>query len=125
MPHLPRLFFLFVGWLSLGLGIVGIFVPLLPTTPLVLLAAWCFSKGSQRLHQRLLTNPHLGPIIQRWQDEGTIERRVKIRALILVTITFSITLFWVRLGPITTLIIASIGLAVAIFLYRLPEPARR
>lgn len=123
MRHLPRIFFLTAGFVSLGLGILGIFLPLLPTTPLLLLSAWCFSKGSDRLHQWLLSNPHFGPIIRRWEDEGTIERRVKIRALFLIAITFSITLLLVPVGPITSWVIALIGLGVSIFLYRLPEPA--
>ncbi|MDH5700144.1 MAG: YbaN family protein, partial [Nitrospirota bacterium] len=63
MPaSLVRFILLVVGWVSLALGILGIFFPLLPTTPFILLAASCFSKSSPRLHSRLLNQPLLGPM---------------------------------------------------------------
>jgi len=72
-----RLLFLLAGWLSLGLGILGIPLPLLPTTPFLLLAAVCFARGSQRWHQWLLQHPTFGPPIVAWQRHRAIPRRVK------------------------------------------------
>jgi hypothetical protein len=70
-------------WVALGvvataLGIVGAFLPLLPTTPFLLLAAYAFSRSSPRLHAWLLTHPRLGPPINRWQAHGAISRRAKL-----------------------------------------------
>jgi uncharacterized membrane protein YbaN (DUF454 family) len=73
-----------VGWLSLALGIVGIFLPLLPTTPFLLLAALCFSKASPRLHRWLLEHRITGPIILDWRTRGVIRLRAKIVATLLL-----------------------------------------
>ena len=75
-----RWLFVLAGWLCLALGIVGILLPVLPTTPFVLLAAWCFSRGSKRLHGWLLANPTLGPSIRSWEEHGMIPLRIKIVA---------------------------------------------
>ncbi len=61
-----------LGWLALVVGLVGIFVPLLPTTPFVLLAAFFFSKGSERLHHWLLLHPRFGRYVRDWEREQVI-----------------------------------------------------
>ncbi len=83
-----RWLFLLSGWACLALATVGIFLPVLPTTPFVLLAAWCFSKGSERLHQRLLANPTFGPSIRVWEEHRLIPLPIKILATsIMLTFT--------------------------------------
>ncbi len=72
--------FIAAGWTCLGLGVIGIFLPVLPTTPLVLLAAWCFSRGSQRLHRWLLEHRLFGPMVRDWEEHHVIRRRAKILA---------------------------------------------
>jgi uncharacterized protein len=82
-----RIFWTICGLLSLGLGILGIFLPLLPTTPLVILAAWCFAKSSPRLHGWLLGHRTFGPMILDWRDHRAIRPRAKraaITAMVLV-----------------------------------------
>lgn len=74
---------LIIGVASLGLGVVGIFLPLLPTTPFVLLAAWCFAKSSRRLHQLLLDSPRFGPAIAAWRTHRAIPKPAKIAATIM------------------------------------------
>lgn len=78
-----------LGVVSLGLGILGIFLPLLPTTPLLLLAAWCFVRSSPRLYDWLLNHPHLGEYIRNFREHHAIPLRVKI---------VSVTLVWLTLG---------------------------
>src|SRR3546814_11599305 len=56
------------GWASLGLGAIGAFLPLLPTVPFVILAAFCFARSSPRLEKWLLTHPHFGHHIVAWRD---------------------------------------------------------
>jgi hypothetical protein len=64
----------------LGTGIVGAFLPVIPTTPLILVAAWCFSKGSDRLHRRLLDDPRFGPMVRDWEGHHVIRLRAKLLA---------------------------------------------
>lgn len=64
--------FIALGWISLGLGVLGIFLPLLPTTPFVLLAAFLFSKGSERMHRWLREHPSFGRYIRDWEAEQVI-----------------------------------------------------
>jgi uncharacterized membrane protein YbaN (DUF454 family) len=74
---ISKIFFVITGFLFLTLGIVGIVLPILPTTPFLLAASFCFLKGSARLHRRLMSNPHIGPRIERIHTQG-LTRREKI-----------------------------------------------
>tara|TARA_B100000123_G_scaffold272599_1_gene256245 strand:- start:4849 stop:5265 length:417 start_codon:yes stop_codon:yes gene_type:complete len=84
--------YLALGWLSVGLGVIGIFLPLLPTTPFMLLAAWLFAKGSPRLHNWICNHPRFGTSIRQWNEHGVINRRAKFLAMLafLVVITGSL-----------------------------------
>ena len=75
----PLLFIL--GWLLFGLGFVGVFVPVLPTTPFMLLALWCFSRSSDRFHEWLYTHKYFGPPLQSWQEHGVIPLKAKFIAV--------------------------------------------
>jgi len=66
------------GWVALALGTAGVFLPVLPTTPFVLVAAWCFSKGSKQMHRRLLQHPRFGPMVRDWERDGVIRTRAKL-----------------------------------------------
>ncbi|MDR0624405.1 MAG: YbaN family protein [Treponema sp.] len=80
--------FVAAGFLFLGLGIVGIALPVLPTTPFLLLASFCFLKGSKRLHRWLMTNKHFGPRIKRITESGLTRReKISIYALVLAMLT--------------------------------------
>lgn len=98
-PVQPIKFGLLVaGWSSLGLGIIGIILPLLPTTPFVLLSAYCFSKSSPRLHQWLTQQPTLGPMIQNWERYGSISKGAKVTATVLMVGLFSVSFFVLQMG---------------------------
>jgi uncharacterized membrane protein YbaN (DUF454 family) len=80
------------GFISLALGFVGIFVPLLPTTPFLLLSAWLFAKSSERWHKWLLQHKQLGGYIRQFQEDKSIPLRIKIISISLLwaTILFSV-----------------------------------
>ena len=84
-----RIVWIALGHLALVTGTIGIFVPLLPTTPFVLLAAFCYSRGSERIHQWLLTHPRFGRIVSDWREHGVIRPRAKVISVILLVVSLS------------------------------------
>lgn len=79
-----RLIWLFFGGVFLLLAIIGILLPLVPTTPFLLLTAYCFARSSNRLHNWLLSHKHFGPLILNWQETGSIDRTSKISAMVVI-----------------------------------------
>ncbi len=105
-----RLFYLLAGFLMTALGIIGAFLPLLPTTPFLLVAVWCFSRSSPRLEQWLLNHRTLGPPLTNWQREGAISARAKATAVCLIAASYGFFLY--RSQP--SLLLASVvGLVLA------------
>lgn len=76
-----RYIWLACGWIAFILGVIGAMLPLLPTVPFLLLAAFCFSKGSERWHDWLLNHEKFGPPIEQWRKHGAISTRVKCMAM--------------------------------------------
>ncbi len=109
------------GIASLAIGLIGIVVPLLPTTPFVILAAACFARSSTRFHRWILANRVFGPTIREWETHRAIPRRTKIIAItaMLLTIGSSIVLFidppWARISA------AALGVVLAVRLARIPS----
>jgi uncharacterized membrane protein YbaN (DUF454 family) len=108
------------GTLSLGLGVIGIFVPLLPTTCFLLVAAWCYARSSQRLYDRLMRARWIGGYLRRYRDERAIPIHVKIASLVMmwITIGYSVVVFpnlAVRVALFVT------AMAVTWHLHRLPS----
>jgi len=110
LSKLHRIIYLSLGGLFVALGLLGAFLPVLPTTPFLLLALWAFARSSERLHSWLLHHPRFGPTLQAWEQSRTIPLRIKIFALVmmaasLAVIWFSAEIVWAaKLGA--TLIIA-------------------
>lgn len=118
-----RLFWFLGGAFALLLGVAGIVLPLVPTTPLLLLAAFCFARSSPRLEMWLIEHPRLGPPIRDWRAEGAISARGKTLALVAIGATFALSLV-LRL-PAHVLLIQAVTLgAVALFIVTRPLPAR-
>ena len=109
-----------LGVLSTILAVLGIFLPLLPTVPLLLLSAACFSRSSERCHSWLLENNHLGPLVKKYMDGSGIPRRIRNSAIFLVWLTITpsalllVPLLWVKL------LLFSVAFGVSIYLLRLP-----
>ncbi|MCO5344840.1 YbaN family protein [Aeromonas veronii] len=108
-----------LGWLAFATGIVGIVLPLLPTTPFMLLAAALFARSSPRFHRWLLTHPWFGPPIVDWQQYRGIRRQARRRAIIFILLTFSVSLAVVSLLWVKGLLVI-IMVILLTWLMRLP-----
>ena len=97
-----------LAYLSLAVGIVGIFVPGLPTTVFILIAAWAATRGSQRLHDRLVNHPRFGPAIRSWREHGAVSGKGKRMATLTMVVCALITLWcvpvlWVKIVSISSM----------------------
>jgi uncharacterized membrane protein YbaN (DUF454 family) len=113
--------FLVAGLLSLGVGIVGIVVPLVPTTPLVLLAAYCFARSSERLHRWLMNHRSLGRYIQDFESGRGIPRRAKVAAIVLSTAAFAFGFMLVADNLIGLTVLALVAVWAMITILRVPS----
>ncbi len=121
-----RTIFILAGWISLLLGLIGAFLPILPTTPFVILAAFFFSKGSQRLHQWLLGRPVLGKMVLEWEEHRMIRLKAKIFSTALIIPLFTYTLLYVDVHLAIKAIVSVIGAAVLTFIWSRPsKPGQR
>ena len=117
-----RLPWVCLAWTSLGLGAVGAFLPLLPTTPFLLLAAWAAPKGSPRLAKWIHQHPRFGPVLQAWYDERAVPLRAKLVAWVLL-VTSWISLWVMEVKPVVLVVTAVLFSAVALFLLSRPLPS--
>jgi len=129
-PHVPvaaagPIGFRWVWWLlayaSLGLGLVGIVVPGLPTVPFVLVSAYAAARGSRRLHDRLLAHAQFGPMIRDWHAYRAVRRRAKVVAVAMmaagaVVMFLAAPRWW--MAAVGSAIMAVVG----IWLWTRPEP---
>jgi uncharacterized membrane protein YbaN (DUF454 family) len=83
-----------LGFVALALGIIGIPLPILPTTPFVILAAYFFSRGSPRFHRWILQHKRFGKMIRNWEEHGSISRRAKAFATILILLGLSMPFYF-------------------------------
>ena len=118
---LKRYLLISLGWLSVILGAIGALLPVIPTTPFLILALACFSKSSPRFHKMLLDNKWFGPALTQWEQNKTISRHIKFRAMALLIVSFggSIAILWGRNG--LQLMLVAIGLIALWFIYQLKE----
>lgn len=119
-PRWQRVLFLCLGSFFVGLATLGVVLPLLPTTPFLLLAAACYARSSKRFYDWLLANRIFGPTIRQWQENRCVALRTKIVAISLLVITLgSSIVFFVPLWPVKILLLG-VGVWVVQFLVRLP-----
>ena len=107
-----------VGFCATGLAILGIFLPLVPTVPLLLLAAACFARSSERFHHWLLNHQKLGPMIHGYLNGQGIPLRAKITAIGLIWLSISISVYIVHIFWLKILLV-SIGFSVTLYLLSL------
>jgi uncharacterized membrane protein YbaN (DUF454 family) len=121
--HFRRTLWAIAGGIALLLGLIGIPLPLLPTTPFLLLAAFCFSQSSEKLHNWLMTHPKLSPPIKNWQRHGAISYKAKFMAAIsmgaalLISYLLDVPLYIILLQIVVLI-------CVCAFLFSRPSPPK-
>ncbi len=114
-----KMLLIFIGWLSVVLGVIGIFLPIMPTTPFLLLAAACFVRTSPKFYQWLVGHPRLGKYLVYYLEGKGIPLKAKIYTIALITISMSITTYIV---PVTAvkILLPLVGVLVALYIVRQP-----
>jgi uncharacterized membrane protein YbaN (DUF454 family) len=113
-------FLIVIGWISVILGVFGIFLPLLPTTPFLLLAAACFVRSSPRFYQWLVSHPKLGKYVLHYLNGEGIPMRAKVIAIVMIWVTMSFSAWLVVPVIWGKIVLLIIGLCVSIYIYRQP-----
>jgi uncharacterized membrane protein YbaN (DUF454 family) len=115
-----KFFLTTIGLIFVGLAILGVILPILPTTPFLLVAAACFAKSSPRLQKKLLANKTFGPLIYEWQQNRSIPRKAKRIALLTIILSVVWSAYLLKNIMLTFLVFGLVTWPF-IFLWRLPE----
>jgi uncharacterized protein len=107
MTNLKKTLYITLGLLSLGIGIIGIFLPILPTTPLVLLASALFMRSSDRLYNMMITHPKFGPMIYSYQEHRVVPLKAKVSA---------ISMLWLSIGFSVVFVVPLLAIKVLLLL---------
>ena len=117
---MKRTILISLGWLCVGLGFVGVFVPGIPTTIFLIIALWAFTKSSKKLRHWLLNHKRFGPILNNWQEHKVVPRRAKILMVVLMSLAV-ILFYYSSQSLILTIGLIIILVSVAIYVISLPS----
>jgi uncharacterized protein len=112
-----------LAWVFIILAAIGVVLPVVPTTPFLIVALALFSKSSPRFHRMLLNNPWFGPSLQQWEATKTLARSIKYKASGLIIIAFTVSLSMLQIHIYLQLILVCIAILVLRFIWRIKEPA--
>lgn len=116
---MQRLLLLSLGWLAIALGTLGIVLPLLPTTPFMLLAAWCFARSSPRFHHWLMWRSPFGRYLRHWQQHRAMPPGSKGRTIALIVMSFALSLYLVKVLWVRVMLLILL-MALLFMLWRIP-----
>ncbi|HET6681547.1 MAG TPA: YbaN family protein [Gemmatimonadaceae bacterium] len=116
-----RITLMVCGTTALALGLIGIVVPLMPTTCFLLMAAWCYARSSRRMYDRLMTAPVVGEYLRQYRDERTIPPRVRQASLVMMWIMIGYGVVTVDIWMVRLLLL-TIAVGVTVHLLRLRTP---
>jgi uncharacterized membrane protein YbaN (DUF454 family) len=111
-----RAVYVVAGHAFVALAVIGVFLPIMPTTPFLLVAVWCYSRGSERFHRWLVNHPRFGRQIVDWMDYGVIRPRVKVVSIVLVCSSLIIPIFFMSFHWGLKLCAVLVVLAVSLFI---------
>ena len=111
-----NLLLLSLGWVFVALGFIGVLLPIMPTTPFLIVAAACFSRGSPRLHSWLLNQKHVGPALRSWEEHRVISPKSKALSTALIAFSLSWPIIFVPVDAWVKISLATIGVAVIAFI---------
>lgn len=114
-----------VGTALVGLGVLGVILPVLPGTPFLLLAAACYARASDRFYNALLNNRVVGPTIVNWRHSRSMPLQAKVSAIGLVVVAFGITVGWVLEHPWARAGMITVALGIIVFILRVPTAQPR
>ena len=121
MDAIKRYFLIIIACFSILLGLIGIFLPLLPTTPFFILALACFARSSEHLHQKLLNAPYIGPILVDWEVDKKIDKQRKKQIILIVLTSFAISIAILHNRFYLQLLLLLIMAILLFFIYRIKE----
>lgn len=113
---MKKILLISAGTVSVAMGIIGVFVPILPTTPFLLFSAWCYAKSSEKFYNKLMDNKILGGYIKNYRDKKAMPRRVKIVTISLLWISilysaiFAVSNIWLSLLLVIIAVLVSLHL---------------
>ncbi|WP_145536727.1 DUF454 family protein [Yersinia alsatica] len=108
-----------LGWLAVVLATLGVVLPLLPTTPFLLLAAWCFARSSPRFHHWLLYRSWFGSYICTWQQHRALPPGAKWKAIFVTVLTFALSLWLVKIWWVRSILLVILAILLT-FMLRMP-----
>ncbi|MEE8727604.1 MAG: DUF454 family protein [Rahnella inusitata] len=116
---MKRVLLIILGWICVVLATLGVVLPLLPTTPFLLLAAWCFARSSPRFHHWLLHRSWFGSYLRHWQQHRALPKGAKPKAVALILVTFAVSIYFVPLLWVRILLLCMMFMLL-IMMWRLP-----
>ncbi len=119
-----RLIYLGIGWLSLGMAVAGIILPILPTTPMLLVAVWAFGKSSPELAEKIRNHRVCGPPVRDWQDHGVISTKAKFLAISIMGLMGGWLWMFSSLPGWLTLLIIAVMVGAGVFVGSRPSTAK-
>jgi len=120
-----RILYICLGWLMVVLGIIGAFLPLMPTTIFLIMASWFFARSSPRFEAWLLGHPRFGPTLQAWNETGAVPGTAKVAACVGMSVGFGLFLISVRPTFWQAAAVAAVLLASALYVVTRPLPPRK
>ncbi|MDQ0322529.1 uncharacterized membrane protein YbaN (DUF454 family) [Pararhizobium capsulatum DSM 1112] len=120
-----RRVYLVLGWVLVAIGVVGAFLPLLPTTPFLLLAIWLFARSSPKMESWLFNHPRFGPGLRTWRDERAIPTRAKALAVIMIAGSYALMWFTSHPSPMVAIVTAAILCCSALFILTRNSPTQK
>lgn len=115
-----RFWYLAAGHLSIALAVLGVFLPLLPTTPFLLLAAACYARGSVRFYNWLLNSPTFGPMVRNWREDRSVALKHKLMAIGLITLSIGTSVVFFIPNLYGRIALSLLGACWIVVMLRLP-----